>query len=292
VVRDDDKGGGNGSERRRSRKVAGFYRRGRGGEPSARRKDGDEDDDGVAWEDVKRTIESYAKNISKSSFYKDVLKSVSKAVGSGRKLREIVCYGIGDVARGRNAQFQMACATLLRKSLKPDRTSFFDPALSKCGDAVLRAFEFEITKMNVEGKRAASEEGPTLFFMPHCDLWLYSNVLWANWTSSQLKNVIIVGNSFSAYKRNSAWGGRLVEVDENCVFRLLPLVCEVELSASVTGKTRRSAPAYAIEMAFNNTSVMHFPSTLLESETAAGVLKRRPSEFSYASCIRELKKGD
>jgi len=40
---------------------------------------------------------------------------------------------------------------------------------------------------------------PTLFFMPHCPLVLYENVLEANWTSVNLNKIIILGNSFNRY---------------------------------------------------------------------------------------------
>jgi hypothetical protein len=36
-----------------------------------------------------------------------------------------------------------------------------------------------------------------LFFMPHCPIALYENVLEANWTSLNLNKIIILGNSFN-----------------------------------------------------------------------------------------------
>lgn len=47
-------------------------------------------------------------------------------------------------------------------------------------------------------KRKANEK--TLFYMPHCGKQLYSNLLWANWSSRLLQNVVLFGNSFSMYK--------------------------------------------------------------------------------------------
>lgn len=40
---------------------------------------------------------------------------------------------------------------------------------------------------------------PTLFYMPHCEEWMYDNVLAANWGSEQLRRVAILGNSFRNY---------------------------------------------------------------------------------------------
>lgn len=35
--------------------------------------------------------------------------------------------------------------------------------------------------------------------MPHCDLHLYENILGANWSSSQLPQLVLIANRFSEY---------------------------------------------------------------------------------------------
>lgn len=45
--------------------------------------------------------------------------------------------------------------------------------------------------------------GHTLFYLPHCDVQLYSNLLWANWGVRQLSCMSIIGNSFRGWV--SAW---------------------------------------------------------------------------------------
>ena len=38
----------------------------------------------------------------------------------------------------------------------------------------------------------------TLFYMPHCGIAMYNNLLWANWDPSILSKIAIVGNRFSS----------------------------------------------------------------------------------------------
>lgn len=45
------------------------------------------------------------------------------------------------------------------------------------------------------GQHAVSE--PVLFYMPHCDASLYSDVVDDNWSKDALACVAILGNSFS-----------------------------------------------------------------------------------------------
>uniref|UniRef100_A0A7N0UDT0 SRR1-like domain-containing protein n=1 Tax=Kalanchoe fedtschenkoi TaxID=63787 RepID=A0A7N0UDT0_KALFE len=43
-----------------------------------------------------------------------------------------------------------------------------------------------VIPVNEQGKRQAVTVMPTLFFMPHCDLSLYNNLLLTNWTYDKL----------------------------------------------------------------------------------------------------------
>ena len=53
----------------------------------------------------------------------------------------------------------------------------------------------------------------TLFYMPHCGIAMYNNLLWANWDPSTLSKIAIIGNRFSGYNQRyikyntEFWGG-------------------------------------------------------------------------------------
>lgn len=78
----------------------------------------------------------------------------------------------------------------------------FDPVMGDAERAILAALGCGVLNTNEEGKRSCfasvgrgEEEAssrdrrtPTLFFMPHCPQRLYSNLLWANWSSPGEQN--------------------------------------------------------------------------------------------------------
>lgn len=144
---------------------------------------------------------------------------------------------------------------------------YFDPVISPLEDAVWVSYGWQRIEKNEEGKRRAcgdtrSGNGSpvrsrgSIFFMPHCPFRLYSNVLWANWTTSenganekqprleqhgkgagscrqlgdhrQLSRVLIVGNSFGAYDRRMM-SDEARNAASNCVLRAARFVDEVPL---------------------------------------------------------------
>lgn len=68
-----------------------------------------------------------------------------------------------------------------------------------------------------------SVSGPVLFYMPHCDSSLYSDVLEKNWSIDAMANVAILGNSFSHMQ---------VSVHTACAVTCLP---QLLTFANVTG---------------------------------------------------------
>lgn len=204
--------------------------------------------------------------------------------GNGRRLSELVCYGIGNFSENHNSRYQLALALCLRDLLFPTGTAaaddrrvvstttymngdfesddacanepgehgdrygvsspqpisaessatsqrvgatertagarrrprlitthgaphychrmlVFDPVIMDLERAVLEKLGCGVMEVNEQGKRCCcaqtveepvsarvvGEGGnrcqPTLFFMPHCPMRLYSNLLWANWSS-------------------------------------------------------------------------------------------------------------
>eukprot|EP00939_MAST-03C_sp_MAST-3C-sp1_P003399 g3399.t1 len=284
------------NNRHRRRRPGDLVKGGGGGGGGVRKKEersfretpmpAEEEDDHICLTKMTSRIQEYSNIIRRSSFYKRTESGI-KDILEGRSLQEIVCYGVGDVGRSRNAQMQLSCALLLRKAFSPTlNTKFFDPALTHSGRRLLEHFDVENIRKNEEGKRVAAKgDGVTLFYMPHCDLWMYSNVIWSNWDANNLEKICIVGNSFKLYQKNSrVWKDKLLDSDRNCVFRVGSLTRETELATTVESTSRRNrSKAQSIDMAFNNTSVTTFPRKLTTSDSAKIILSKRPEEFCYAS---------
>jgi hypothetical protein len=95
---------------------------------------------------------------------------------------------------------------LLRQQINSTRRnstiimSYYDP----CMVAIEKRILVEIYNVlpiacNEQGKRRVHHSSTTLFYMPHCPMRLYSNVLWANWDILLERSIIIMGNSLLAY---------------------------------------------------------------------------------------------
>ena len=110
---------------------------------------------------------------------------------SDRKIETIVCYGLGRISTSHAAAVQFSFLLKLRRRLNVV-CEIFDPVFSKSDKAVLEKYDFRILDRNECAKRRV--EGLTLFYMPHCDLFLYNNLLYANW-GTRIGSVMLIGNS-------------------------------------------------------------------------------------------------
>lgn len=108
--------------------------------------------------------------------------------------------------------------------------SYYEP----CMVAVEKRILVEIYNVlpiacNEQGKRrVVHHRNTTLFFMPHCPMRLYSNVLWANWDTLRNRSIIIMGNSLLAYSDNIVNNS---ERDDptNAIIHVAPFVVERNL---------------------------------------------------------------
>eukprot|EP00557_Chaetoceros_sp_GSL56_P006666 CAMPEP_0176491160 /NCGR_PEP_ID=MMETSP0200_2-20121128/8278_1 /TAXON_ID=947934 /ORGANISM="Chaetoceros sp., Strain GSL56" /LENGTH=370 /DNA_ID=CAMNT_0017888559 /DNA_START=43 /DNA_END=1152 /DNA_ORIENTATION=+ len=128
---------------------------------------------------------------------------------------------------------------------------YYEPLINPLEGKVLRYFNINVMDVNEQGKHCIQKENTdnhheeketdfcTLFYMPHCPMRLYSNVLWANWREDLILNgrIIIFGNSFNAYD------DRIISSHEkhdntNAIFPLLPFLSEVPVL--ITPKTKNN----------------------------------------------------
>lgn len=116
---------------------------------------------------------------------------------STSRYEDIICYGLGSFGTDRQACSQLGLLIALKERTGTTRVLGYDPLWNSLELAALRALGCELIKSNECGRRTV--ERATLFFMPHCCLQLYDNLLWANWSPESLGNLSIIGNSIDGY---------------------------------------------------------------------------------------------
>jgi len=110
----------------------------------------------------------------------------------------------------------------------------------------------------------------SLFYMPHCPMRLYCNVLWSHWES--LDSTIVYGNSFHSYdERTLSEEGRTDPT--NGILRII--LCANEIPIKLRGN-RRGEELYDalnhLETAFNDCNIISF----MVDETSD---RTRPDEY-------------
>jgi hypothetical protein len=94
---------------------------------------------------------------------------------------------------------QLAFAILLREKFQwVNDIVVYDPLVPPVQQKAINAFNCTFLSVNEYGRRTVDR--PTLFFMPNCSTFLVHNVLIANWTTTNLNKIIILGNSFKEIK--------------------------------------------------------------------------------------------
>ena len=115
---------------------------------------------------------------------------------------QIVVYGVGSIAESEISRCQFALVLLLKQMFSwVGCVEVYDPVLSPSECRVMEAMGCLTIAINEEGRRTISM--PTIFYMPHCEDWLYNNVLEANWMPQKLNQLVVLGNSFRNY--HEAW---------------------------------------------------------------------------------------
>jgi len=281
------------------------------------------DEEGVlSAERATNALERCRGALERSGYAGGVAAAVQRAIGSGRRLREVVCYGVGPFLRegATAARWQLALAMLLRRLLQegegdgegkseggggggdgvaaaatggaaPLPMSFLDPACGEAEAAFLAPMGVDFVAANDAGLRqdaGGDAAAVTLFFMPHCPLQLYSNLLWSSWAA--LDGVIIVGNSFKEYAfglnccdHQHGGGGGGGSDAESCV-HLLAEACSEEDLATAAAIKAIDGHRDEIERAFNNTGLMHFPPPVAHG----GGLPERPPAPPKCSHSHEM----
>ncbi|KAI0818878.1 SRR1-domain-containing protein [Irpex lacteus] len=114
---------------------------------------------------------------------------------------KVLCLGLGSPASSRDARAQLAFLLEVCDDLKLERSnvSAYDPAFTDEDDQLLASLNMKRLPDSENRDAAYPLSEPTIAYMPHCDLHLYENILGANWSSSQLPQLVLIANRFSEY---------------------------------------------------------------------------------------------
>ncbi|EPS70770.1 sensitivity to red light reduced protein 1 [Genlisea aurea] len=125
-------------------------------------------------------------------------KLVMKVLGSDKRRMRMVIYGIGSIEESEYSRSQLSLVLMLKKKFDwIGDIEVFDPVISLTESRILKSLGCCVLSVNEQCRRKAHE--PTLFFMPHCEFFMYENLLEENWDVDRLSNVVLLGNSFSKY---------------------------------------------------------------------------------------------
>ena len=166
---------------------------------------------------------------------------------------------------------------------------YYEPIMSPAEKNLLtNVFHVNVLDSNEMGKRSVESMRPsvatcdgmqsqsssnipnssatTLFYMPHCPMQLYSNVLWTHWdhilftpAATKKSPLVIFGNSFQTYDERTISSEKRLD-PMNGVFRIIPFAKEDPVSG--TPATRDEIIANELrhlEKAFNDCTVISFP---------------------------------
>ena len=115
-----------------------------------------------------------------------------------KSVTKIYCLGIGDLCSNFAARFQTAFILKIAKECSIKDLFYYDPLLCENCKRIAEKLGFVCGTENVEG--CYKFQNGTAFYMPHCPRFIYHNLIVNNWNSSDLENLLIVGNSFELYE--------------------------------------------------------------------------------------------
>lgn len=239
--------------------------------------------------------------VGSENFFTDCFKGCTESGACGFT-NKIICLGIGNFLKPYSSpMIQLACALILRRLLsraeygdQSDNVlldkekkwsqlakyaldmnsfystdieiSFYDPCTTKLEKSILENnLGIKVEKVNCKGKHIVQPNDKTVFFMPHCPMRLYSNLLWANWDKRVIQggNIVVIGNSLISY--NDAVFCRDKRHDEtNGIFRIVPFIREIPLKFPAQPKRHGTfhKKFYAgLMRAFNDCSLTTFHET-------------------------------
>ncbi|XP_076887162.1 protein SENSITIVITY TO RED LIGHT REDUCED 1-like [Bidens hawaiensis] len=144
---------------------------------------------------------------------------------SERKINMVI-YGIGSIESFDSPRLQLSLAVLMKRKLDwIGEIEVFDPIISLTESKVFEELNCRVLSVNEQGMRKVVD--PILFFMPHCEVELYDNLLKTNWRYDSLNKIILFGNSFEKYEQHqSVFQGSLLNESTKRLVAVRPFTKE------------------------------------------------------------------
>lgn len=178
--------------------------------------------------------------------YSEYLKSLID--DSGIDIKKVVCYGIGRVSSDLTAQYQLSVLLCLMEIIKVKQAFIYDPILTDAEIDVLEKFGLQNIGHNERCRHKTDVS--TLFYMPHCSVSMYNNLLYANWKTQQLNQMLIIGNKFSSY---------FIRMTDKQLFQKSHYLLKIK-----DGFVETQFPLFIIPNIFNDTALHIFPMDKLQ----------------------------
>ncbi|GKA17541.1 protein sensitivity to red light reduced 1 [Tanacetum coccineum] len=181
---------------------------------------------------IQNTIEKLESSYFFYIFFKqicspEVLECFRKLRGSDEKIKMVI-YGIGSIEAYEGPRLQLSLAILMKRKLDwIGEMEVFDPVISLTESKVLEELGCCVLSVNEGGSRQAVN--PILFFMPHCDAWLYDNLLKANWRYDMLNQIALLGNSFEKYEEDRSYNMDMGMDTRKHLYTVLPFTTQFDI---------------------------------------------------------------
>ena len=163
--------------------------------------------------EIRLTKEDIIKDIRKHSSVEYPAFSKTISILSEKKVKHIVCLGIGDICIDINARKRLAFVMRVCRELEIS-VSFFDPITCRaCLDLIAETYKNITIETENRNGRYSSAEGCIVGF--HLPFFLLNNAVYQNLTKEQIKDFVFIGNSFRHCFRLRKGESILKEVVDN-----------------------------------------------------------------------------
>ena len=166
-----------------------------------------------------------------------------------------ITYGIGRIFQSSVSQYQVAFLKLLKNIIAQIfsdleitwkiHLEIFDPVFREPEKQYLNSLGFTVLSTNENCNRVIDNHQIGLFFMPHGEKFMYSNLIESN--QSHLQRIYIIGNSFHHYNESTITKKKRKEI--RTILNILDNIVEIPFP-----DTSKFLPYDT----FNNTSIIYF----------------------------------